>query len=387
MNQKLLFLLIIAESIMSNKKYISLKVQKESGAMYYYANIKIYNYKKIRPLILDTGSDYLAVSCNKITRMENEQKDILENSFHLAFAEKSELRGSIIKEHVRFNSSKDVYDLLPKSILGCIKSRNGLFKEDFANGIIGLNHESKFLSELDGDGQSKVSLQFCLGEKEGVVHFFKKKLSENNWDFEFEYNPFFSSYSVAFTNILLGEKNFIQKNFQLNFDYGTTYLFLPTDIFNGFFETLNKFCKEDERNCATFDSIEDDDCIDFSLPDDTFTGMEDLLSTFPNLTFRIVEEIVVNNEKKKNFRDITIYPHQYFWYDDRVEEEGVTNICVGIRKHQFHFVIIGNNSLRNKKVYFDRTNMVFKLKEVNCEEEISQPLELNEKKTKNKVLI
>lgn len=370
----ILIIITIIHTISS--KYFSLKVQKEKEGMYYYGKIKILKYSQIKTLILDTGSNLLAVPCMQSTIDTYKQINNKPEPFHLNFAEGSEIRGNSIVEKIKINYSEDKFITLPKSNIACIMTRDGLFQKQFANGIIGLNYSSEFLNGFDGKGL--LNLQFCLGEKEGRVDFFKNKLVENNWDFEFEFNDFFSGYSIRFGKVLLAGGLVIEKEFQLNFDYGTTFLFLPNAIFKAFFLSLNEFCVKEERNCGTFDSMEVSDCLEFITPDDNFEDMEDLMGTFPDLSFRIEQDGVV--------RDLNISPDQYFWIDENDDEveEGATKFCMGLREHQFHFVILGNNSLRNKKVFVDRSKMIVKMKQVDCDQEIQMPLELEEKPIKIK---
>ena len=190
--------------------------------MYYFATFDVGTPEKLQSVIIDTGSDTMAFPCetchgrncgsHQYPRFSPEGSTSFKykirctNPQHLgghqvckfvkSYAEGSSLYGFLADDLVRFKNAKKVYgtklhelnrklvkDVRLQTEFGCTEKETGLFKTQYADGILGLDDQSEFinsLEQLNGNGSKVFSFGLCFHEHGGIMSIDLRKRYERD---------------------------------------------------------------------------------------------------------------------------------------------------------------------------------------------------------------
>lgn len=181
--------------------------------MYYFARFKVGTPPVEETAIIDTGSDTLAFPCQKCQGFDcGDHPDMrfdIQNSktfsfdnincgsrlfmmhrnvceFTKTYAEGSRLMGFLGQDYIKFKNSRPVNDqklqklnqfllkdLSLKAMFGCTLKETGLFKDQFADGVLGLDDGSTFIKSIEQDeileGKKVFSFGLCFHKEGGLM--------------------------------------------------------------------------------------------------------------------------------------------------------------------------------------------------------------------------
>lgn len=311
--------------------------------MYYFAKFQVGNPPSEQSAIIDTGSDTFAFPCDicesgdcgehqdpryimsksktfgfKIdcsSQIEYKSNKVCQ--FVKSYAEGSSLYGIMGFDYIKFKNSHKIDDqrlkvlnenlmkqLQIKAEFGCTTKETGLFKTQYADGILGLDNNSSLIQSIEKDyGKNKgndfiFNFGLCFHQSGGIMSVdlrneakdqFKITFLEQNYKdkpfIELNYRNIGGYYEVKLDKFRIENDEHELDPINLMFDSGTTFSHFPTSIVNKVLKTLNDFCDENKDKCGKLENANFDveTCLELKQPDDNYKSVEELLDSFPNI--------------------------------------------------------------------------------------------------------
>jgi hypothetical protein len=336
---------------------------------YYYSKISIGTQKKTKKLMIDLGSDLLAVTCigcsgcgkdqsnyynysesstSVVLHKSSKSTEILGNfNYSVEYVEGSELEGFYIKDSLGFESLNNKY-INFTAALGCNSLETGVFTGSFVDGIMGLPIKKrssssivKYLMKTNIISENIFSV--CIGTFDGFLSFGGIDESFNHGEISWFPLTEENYFELESDNLLLGTKN-LRKTIMIREKFmiasGSTISYFRDSLYREFLKMFQDFCFV-EGNCqaknlkvAEFDGL----CFENHRSGESFD-----FESFP------VIEIVVDNVK------LLFQPENYLV---RIKYDRPASFCLGVLRNNFgHVNVLGTNFLRTKHFYFDLKEM------------------------------
>lgn len=390
--------------------------------MYYFSKFYVGNPPSEQSAIIDTGSDTLAFPCDHCRskdcgthqdpRFFSARSRTFQFKIHCpykifyhnhkvckfvkSYAEGSSLLGFLAEDYIRFKNSRRVNDaklnslnkllrndLKLKTEFGCTTKETGLFKTQYADGILGLDDESTMISSIEQMNSRQVakvmSFGLCFHNTGGImsIDLRKKNVPDdkivmlNKSVNEYE-NPLIVKYdaSSGYYEITVSHFSIVKDSqthaemrgldpINMMIDSGTTFSHFPDEYSNAIFAKLNEYCRADSTRCGRIPNalFREDSCLELRKPDENYANEKELLASFPEI------RIHFGNNK----RAYILHPGNYFYkeYDDD-HNENVIRLCMAIKGHEENKIILGAFAMIDNYFYFDRKSQHLKIFKENC---------------------
>ena len=386
--------------------------------MYYFATFEVGTPEKPQSVIIDTGSDTMAFPCetckghncgsHQYPRFKPEQSKSFKYKircsspqrmgghqvckFVKSYAEGSSLYGFLADDLIVFKNAKQVYgnklknlnkklvkDVRIQTEFGCTEKETGLFKTQYADGILGLDDQSEFinsLEQLNGNGQKVFSFGLCFHEHGGIMSIDLRKRFEPddkirmlNKDISEYQKPLIVPYDNSNMYFEIPLYGFSLGNDRINLDVpatmmidsGTTFSHFPNIIMRQILRELNKWCSKSKDRCGKIPNavFKEDSCLELRPPDENFKNDAELLDTFPDFHLYLGQR-----------RSYRLRPKNYFYNefleDPKEKKSGMTRLCMAIKGHNDDKIIMGAFSMVDHYFYFDRKSQKLKIFRENC---------------------
>ena len=383
--------------------------------MYYFAKFKVGSPEMEQSAILDTGSDTLAFPCDycetsdcgthQDPRFSSQKSDSfqlevrcpIKISFHeqkvcqfvKSYAEGSSLLGFLASDYLRFKNAKKVNDprlkmfnsflqkdLKLKAEFGCTTKETGLFKTQYADGIIGLDNASGFIESVEQSWSSKKAKLFSFGlcfhssgglmsidmrnknkPDEKIVMLNKKISDYKTPPLIIDYTSYNSYYDIRLTNFGIGDKVIEIESINVMIDSGTTFTHFPNYYIKKILSVLNGFCSENPDKCGKIPGsvFNEDSCLQFKKPDENYANEKELLDSFPEI------KLYFQGAKAP----YVLYPWNYFYKEFDEDKESV-RLCMALKGEEEGRIILGAFSMIDHYFYFDRKAKKILIFEENC---------------------
>ena len=386
--------------------------------MYYFATFDVGTPEKLQSVIIDTGSDTMAFPCetchgrncgsHQYPRFSPEGSSSFKykirctNPQHMSghqvckfvksYAEGSSLYGFLADDLVRFKSAKHVYgnklrelnrklvkDIRLQTEFGCTEKETGLFKTQYADGILGLDDQSEFinsLEQLNGGGSKVFSFGLCFHEHGGImsidlrkkyetddkIRMLNKDISEYSKPLIVPYDNSNMYYEIPLYGFSLGNDRVnLDVPATMMIDSGTTFSHFPNIIFHQILRELNKWCAKSPIRCGKIPhaTFKEDSCLELRPPDENFKDENALLATFPDFHLYLGQR-----------RSYKLRPKNYFYKeyleDPKERRSGLVRLCMAIKGHSDDKIILGAFSMVDHYFYFDRKTQKLKIFRENC---------------------
>ena len=247
--------------------------------MYYFTKFSVGSPEVEQSAIIDTGSDTLAFPCDQCSSFDcgshQDQRFFTKGSktfsfdmhcpsktyfrnfqvchFTKSYAEGSSLSGFLAEDYIRFKNSRTTNDpklgrfnsQLPKDLrlkatFGCTSKETGLFKDQYADGIIGLDTASSLIKSIEVENSNKAEKTFsfglCFHEKGGIMSvdlrdrnmddekivFLDKHIGSREQPLSVPYAPHNNYYELQTIGFELGDRRITISPILMMIDSGTT---------------------------------------------------------------------------------------------------------------------------------------------------------------------
>ena len=421
MKKKLNFLLTIISLLSLSSQNHYEKFFEISGGpeyMYYYAKFQIGSPTKLQSAIIDTGSDTLAFPCDNCqshncgNHQDNRFNTKKSNSFKFevhcpikifyqkhhvcqfikTYAEGSTLLGFLAEDYVRFRNALPVNsykikkfntnlkkDLRLKAEFGCTTKETGLFKNQYADGILGLDDGSSLISSMEKDnslhGKKVFSFGLCFHKHGGIMsidlrHKYKKddKITMLNKHIN-EYNhpivvPYITEnnyYEIPVSHFEVNNKMIYDEPLNMMIDSGTTFSHFPSAYLKKILANLTNYCKQNPNKCGKIPdpNFKSDSCLELRQPDEDFKNLDELLNSFPPIYLFL----------KNNKKPYTLHPKNYFYQEylgNSEKNKNIIRICLALKGQQEGKIILGAFSMIDYYFYFNRKSKEILIFKENC---------------------
>lgn len=373
--------------------------------MYYFSKFSIGDPAVEQSAIIDTGSDTLAFPCDHcasndcgthqdprfITKNSTSFKvnmhcqnrinyhDIQVCKFIRSYAEGSSLIGFLASDFLDFKNSVRTddarlaklnqamkTDLKLKALFGCTTKETGLFKTQYADGILGLDNSSSVIKSMEeNEGKDKtLSFGLCFHETGGIMSIdirsrgtekqkiLNKALKAENL-MRIPFSATSSYYEITVLGIKIKGFN-IEPKKRLNaidmmIDSGTTFSHFPDAYMKSILYQLNSYCNTKKEYCGNLEhaNFNENSCIELVQPDDDYSNSEELLASFPDILISLEGNL-----------DYTLKPKNYFYEilpdNPKDDTKGDAKICIAIKGHEQGRIILGAFAMIDYYFYFDR---------------------------------
>ena len=386
--------------------------------MYYFATFDVGSPEKLQSAIIDTGSDTMAFPCetchgrncgsHQYPRFSPEGSSSFKYKirctspqrmgghqvckFVKSYAEGSSLYGFLADDLIRFKSAKRVYghklselnrklvkDVRLQTEFGCTEKETGLFKTQYADGILGLDDQSEFinsLEQLNGAGSKVFSFGLCFHEHGGImsidlrkkyerddkIRMLNKNISEYSKPLIVPYDNSNMYYEIPLYGFSLGNDRVnMDVPVTMMIDSGTTFSHFPNVVMNQILHELNKWCSKSSERCGKIPNatFKGDSCLELRPPDENFKDENALLNTFPDFHLYLGQR-----------RSYRLRPKNYFYKeyleDPKERRSGLVRLCMAIKGHSDDKIILGAFSMVDHYFYFDRKTQKLKIFRENC---------------------
>jgi hypothetical protein len=414
---KRLLIAILILSGIQNKHYEKFfEIEGGPEYMYYFSKFYVGSPEVEQSAIIDTGSDQLAFPCDSCRssdcgthqdpRFFTSKSSTFKYDLHCdnriyyhnsnvcqfikSYAEGSSILGFLAQDYMKFKNSRPVEDpklntfnqnlkkdIKIKAEFGCTTKETGLFKTQYADGILGLDNDSSFIQSMEQStsqkGKKVFSFGLCLHSKGGIMsvdlrHKFKKddKITMMATDvknlskpIEFLYNSEESYYEITVNHFKVGTEHVAVPKIMMMVDSGTTFSHFPSSYLDRILNALNKYCQSHTHSCGRIDNavFEEDTCLELKQPDDHYRSVGALLDSFPNI------EIYIDGYDEPYI----LYPKNYF-YEEYMENQktDVSRICMALKGEEEGKIILGAFSMIDYYFYFDRKSKSLKIFKEDC---------------------
>lgn len=401
--------------------------------MYYFSKFYVGTPAVEQSAIIDTGSDTLAFPCDhcrgsdcgshqdprfysgKSKTFGFDMKCSYKTPYHhhqvcqftKSYAEGSSLLGFMAEDYIKFKDSKRVKDykltkmnsLLKKDLsmkaeFGCTTKETGLFKTQYADGILGLDNESSLIDSMEQMNSKKepmvLSFGLCFHNTGGIMSvdirhkhkqdektmMLNKHMSDYKDPLVVSYSDDSSYYEVDVSHFSI-EKNGVTyaqlkdlRSIRMMVDSGTTFSHFPQHYIDRILQELNKYCRGDIKRCGRIPhaNFNEDSCLELRQPDDHFKNEFELLKTFPNI------KIHLGNSKQAYILQPKNYLYKEYLGDRPDSGRGVVRLCMALKGQDENKIILGAFSMIDHYFYFDRKVKELKIFNENCYLRTSQLL-------------
>lgn len=385
--------------------------------MYYFAKFSVGDPSKIQSAIIDTGSDTMAFPCDTCksndcgshqnTRFETSKSrsfvhekrcemPVLFHKKHVcefikSYAEGSSLLGYLGEDQVRFVNALETedqkifnlnkgqkQDMTLKATFGCTTKETGLFKTQYADGILGIDNGSSLIESIEKDNSIDQKMVFsfglCLHETGGImsvdlrkehgqdpkVEHMGKKLDEKE-AIIVPYLAFDDYYEVPIKSFQIQDR-IVKADINVMVDSGTTFSHFPSEILDSLLRALNSYCNIHKDLCGKLPKAEitEDTCLELRQPDKDYANIQELLDSFPSI--------------KMNFAHVNkpyiLRPKNYFYVehseDEKEKREGISRICIALKGQEEGKIILGAFGMIDYNFYFDRKDKNLVITPENC---------------------
>jgi len=393
--------------------------------MYYYTKFSVGNPDETQSAIIDTGSDTLAFPCDTCQskdcgthedpRFVTSQSTTFKYEMHCPrhifyhkhkvcqfvkqYAEGSTLLGFLAEDYMRFKNAKPVHDvkltrfnsylkkdLKLKAEFGCTTKETGLFKDQLADGIIGLDRKSGFIKSMEGYNshkQEKVfSFGLCFHSNGGIMSvdlrnkhvaddkivMLNKSIADLKPPLEADFSPESNYYQIEVSRFSIWEGTAEHTNLNelkpisVMIDSGTTFTHLPDMYLRHILAKLAEYCSETEERCGRIPNpvFSPNSCLELSQPDEYFKTETELLNSFPDIKLHLGEDR----------RPYTLRPKNYFYREHienpTPEEKNIIRLCLALKGKETNRIILGAFGMIDYYFYFDRKANKLKVFEEDC---------------------
>lgn len=393
--------------------------------MYYFSKFYVGTPAVEQSAIIDTGSDTLAFPCDHCQghdcgthqdprfhsaksktfafEMECSFKTPYHNhqvcQFVKSYAEGSSLLGFLAEDYIKFKNSRRVKDirlsrlnsllkndLKMKAEFGCTTKETGLFKTQYADGILGLDNESSLITSIEALNHKKEPMVFSFGlcfhntggimsvdlrhknKKDDKIRMLNKNIKDYKTPLVVPYSSDSSYYEVGVSHFTIAKngKTYTKikglPSVRMMVDSGTTFSHFPQSHINKILKELNLYCKADIKRCGRIPNanFNEDSCLELKQPDEHFKNEHELLNTFPNINLHL-------GGKKKAY---TLLPKNYFYKeyldDGPYRGKKIVRLCMALKSQDENKIILGAFSMIDHYFYFDRKTRKLKIFNENC---------------------
>lgn len=183
--------------------------------------------------------------------------------FVKSYAEGSSLLGFLATDYIKFKNARKVADqkikklnslmkkdLQLKAEFGCTTKETGLFKTQYADGIIGLDNGSSFIESVENDNSRHHAKVFSFGlcfhnsggimsvdmrhrdKKDDKIVMLNKGINEYTDHISVPYSDDNNYYEVEVSHFELADIKIDVENISLMIDSGTTFSHFPSEYIN-----------------------------------------------------------------------------------------------------------------------------------------------------------
>jgi len=301
-------------------------------------------------VIVDTGSSTIAVPCkgcgncgsqhNHFDRLKSPSAVATSKQYSQCYGEGSCNTGTTLTDKICIGTTCPESESASIEF-GCCSSYAPNFKDQKADGIIGIAHGNTLIKKLqEQHSLEKYQFALCLGRKDGTISVGGYEASRHAepiaWT-PIHYRSIF--YAVAVDKMIVGEKEISMPGTYTKpfFDAGTSYTFVPLEIFNKIKAGFDEFCRI-YGNCKHVGSRNPSGTmsIDRTTSIGCYKKLDDAKKdTFPDISFEF-----------PGGASLCIPPRAYFF-----EYENNRISCVGInRDADFTF---GANVMVDHNIVYD----------------------------------
>jgi len=386
--------------------------------MYYYARFNVGKTSTEQSTIIDTGSDTLAFPCDHCigedcgTHQDHRFQTHDSKTFHYemscpvsifyhdkkvcqfvkSYAEGSSLLGFLASDYLNFKNvrrykskkvehfnSKLRKDLYLKAEFGCTTKETGLFKSQYADGILGLDNASSFIESMEKknsvDKNLKFSFGLCFHKTGGIMSVdlrepdSSEKIVMLDRNINVYQKPVVTPY-IDHNNYyeIQADKFYLEDQELPNtwdttvmIDSGTTFTHFPAPYLQGLLGLLNAYCKRNNDKCGKIKNAQfkEDSCLQLKFPDEDYKSEDELLASFPNIKIQF---------KGSNHLFI-LYPKNYFYKEfsqDGTLEPKEVRLCMALRGDESDRIIFGAFGMIDYYFYFDRVQKKIKIFQEDC---------------------
>ena len=393
--------------------------------MYYYTKFTVGNPGSTQSAIIDTGSDTLAFPCDhcrshncgthqdprfitKKSKTFNYEVKCPKHIFYQhhkvcqfvkQYAEGSTLLGFLAKDYIKFKNARKVNDpklrhfnsylkkdLKLKAEFGCTTKETGLFKDQYADGIIGLDQKSGFIKSMEDFNDKKEARVFSFGlcfhstggimsidlrhqnKPDDKIVMLNKAITDMKPPLEADFTTDSNYYQIQVSRFSIWEgpsehTNLTElKPISVMIDSGTTFTHLPDFYLSHILKMLSEYCNEKEERCGRVPNpvFSPNSCLELSQPDDYFKNETELLNSFPDIKLHLGEDR----------RPYTLRPKNYF-YKEYIEnptedEKNIIRLCLALKGKENNRIILGAFGMIDYYFYFDRKVNRLKVFEEDC---------------------
>lgn len=386
--------------------------------MYYYARFNVGKTSTEQSTIIDTGSDTLAFPCDQCvgedcgTHQDHRFQTHESKSFKYevscpvsimyhghkvcqfvkSYAEGSSLLGFLASDFLRFKNvrrynpkkvkhfnSKLRKDLYLKAEFGCTTKETGLFKTQYADGILGLDNASSFIESMERKNSSDKKLKFsfglCFHKTGGIMSLdlrepdSSEKIVMLDRNINVYQKPVVTPY-IDHNNYyeIQADKFYVEDqelpdtwDTTVMIDSGTTFTHLPAPYLQGILGLINSYCRNNKDKCGKIKNAQfkEDSCLQLKFPDDDFKNEDELLATFPDIKIHF----------KGSKHPFTLYPKNYFYKEysqDGTLEPKEVRLCMALRGDESDRIIFGAFGMIDYYFYFDRVEKKIKIFQEDC---------------------
>ena len=392
--------------------------------MYYFSKFFVGTPSVDQSAIIDTGSDTLAFPCDhcqaKNCGSHQDPRFISKKSktfnfdihcshrvsyhhqevcqFVKTYAEGSSLLGFLAEDYIKFKDSRRVNDvrlnklnahlakdLRMKAEFGCTTKETGLFRTQYADGILGLDNDSSLISSIEKmnsrEEEKVFSFGLCFHNSGGImsvdlrnknrpdekITMLNKKLDEHRSPLVVRYSARSGYYEVDVSHFSISknDRTFLRLGglgqMRMMIDSGTTFSHFPDRYINQILRGLNTYCRKGAKRCGmiTNPQFKEDSCLELRQPDENYKNESELLDSFPDITIHL----------GSNKRGYILKPKNYFYkeYIDPSQNKGnLVRLCMAIKGHERDKIIFGAFSMIDHYFYFDRKSRTLKIFNENC---------------------
>ena len=392
--------------------------------MYYYSKFYVGSPEIEQSAIIDTGSDTLAFPCDQCQSEDcgthQDPRFFTKNSktFHFemrcasrtyyrgaqvcqftkSYAEGSSLIGFLAEDLVRFKNARAVQDgklyqlnsqltkdLRLKAEFGCTTKETGLFKTQYADGILGLDNASNLIESIEeensGAGRKVFSFGLCFHATGGIMSvdlrnrdrpdekivMLNRSVNSMSKPIVVHYTSADNYYNVGVNSFKVGGRFIQVPPITMMIDSGTTFSHFPNFHLNRIFAHLNNYCRRNKSKCGKLPNPDftQDTCLELRLPDNDYNNAEDLYNSFPPIEVHL----------EGAYRPYILYPQNY-WYKEYNPDapESTVKICMALKGNEDGKIILGAFSMIDYYFYFDRKDQTLKIFKEDCYLRTSQLL-------------
>lgn len=393
--------------------------------MYYFSKFYVGTPAVEQSAIIDTGSDTLAFPCDhcegsdcgthqdprfysaKSKTFEFEIHCSYKMSYHnhqvcqfvKSYAEGSSLLGFLADDYIKFKDSRKVKDyklsrlnsklkkdLRMKAEFGCTTKETGLFKTQYADGILGLDSDSSLIESMEkmnSKHEPKVfSFGLCFHNSGGIMSvdlrnknssddkttMLNKELKDYKTPLIVPYSDDSSYYelTVSHFSIFKNGKTFNIVDdlnpIRMMVDSGTTFSHFPQRYINRILSELNAYCRGDKKRCGQISNptFNEDSCLELRQPDENYKNEMELLRSFPDIKIHIAGTDQAYILLPKN------YFYKEYLDDGPLRGQNVVRLCMALKSQDEEKIILGAFSMIDHYFYFDRKEKNLKIFKENC---------------------